>query len=136
MNAPKCAVHPETEMVLKEERAPVFIPVPDGCRNGAGPRGRRRTRKMWKCPEPSCYRVAVYAPTDTEEKKMSERDCPGCGEPTDADGVKRSRAMNLCSKCQRERVEERRQERENLRKAQEDLRAEYARRLQPEEATA
>lgn len=123
-------------MVVTEAQAPIFLTAPDGCKGGAVPKCKRRTRKMWKCPEVGCYRVAVYVPTEEEEKKLSERACPGCGLPTDADGIKKSRAMNLCSKCRAARAIEKVQMHENLKKLQVELQQEYEKKFHPETVEA
>ncbi len=107
LRAPRCTLHVGVRMNLVEVVAPAWL-ISATSEDGenphelAGPRQKSRTRKFWKCPSSGCVRVAVYLPTDDEEKEMAARRCPKCGEPSDAPGTSRASGHNYCRKCSTE----------------------------------
>ncbi len=105
---PHCPLHVCVEMALIEEAAPGWVQAAEEAEEIVVKRGRgihrRWKRKSWKCPAPGCYRVAAYAPTDGEEKKLSVRKCRKCGAPSDQPGDARVTGRgSLCRSYCREK---------------------------------
>jgi ribosomal protein S27AE len=115
--APHCPLHLATPMVLVKSRAPIWLVMPEGatdmefedgavvkggCKTADGGMHKKRfERKFWKCPVAGCFRVETYQLPDEELNKL-RRECPRCGEPTDASAMQRAVSQFTCKKCLRE----------------------------------
>jgi len=113
--APHCAMHVSREMELREMGAPAWLAKPDGAEetgeadHTGGVLHKRYIRKFWKCPVAGCSRVAAYLPTEEEEKTAAARECPHCGEPSDATAAQRLAGQNICKACINKRLARKRE---------------------------
>ncbi len=111
---PHCAIHVSREMELKQMAAPAWLAKPEGAEDDGfdrtgGAYRKRYIRKFWKCPVEGCSRVAAYMPTEEEEKSMAARECPRCGEPSDATENQRMAGQNVCKACINKRLARKRE---------------------------
>jgi hypothetical protein len=101
----RCGVHVCVEMELLEIAAPGWLVSPDGAGETDDGRartmGKRHLRKYWKCPAPGCTRVAAFDAVGNGVKAET-RNCPTCGDVTDAPGVRVARGDYRCNGCLRE----------------------------------